>query len=273
MRISESEQNCTTPKSRNSESEQNTGENYNSTSRRNSKNIEKRKSVLKDNIEDAETMILSESKNGFEAKSDEKVTTESKVGPKKPKSDIKITESKIDKKESKSTPVTEPNVDPKEANSDTKIEHQKEPEPQVTKNEPEKLGDKNTTSEKTTIIDEIMTNPDQALAKSDSGFSEKVQDDDEVDDAPLVKKEELSLEKSGHNATKTNLEELKSELDLEKQNHKTVDGELKKEREGHHSTKGDLENEREKHNAAKRDLEYAQLPFWKKIGADMIYTK
>ena len=81
-------------------------------------------------------------------------------------------------------------------------------------------------------------------------------------------KEELSLEKSGHNATKTNLEELKSELDLEKQNHKTVDGELKKEREGHHSTKGDLENEREKHNAAKRDLEYAQLPFWKKIGAD-----
>ena len=196
MRISESEQNCTTPKSRNSESEQNTGENYNSTSRRNSKNIEKRKSVLKDNIEDAETLILSESKNGFEAKSDEKVTTESKVEPKNPKSDIRITESKIDKKESKSTPVTEPNVDPKEAKSDTKIEHQKEPEPQVTKNEPENLGDKNTTSEKTTIIDEIMTNPDQALAKSDSGFSEKVQDDDEVDDAPLVKKEELSLEKA-----------------------------------------------------------------------------
>ena len=196
MRISESEQNCTTPKSRNSESEQNTGENYNSTSRRNSKNIEKRKSVLKDNIEDAETLILSESRNGFEANSVEKVTTESKVGPKKPKSDIKITESKIDKKESKSTPVTEPNVDPKEGKSDTKIEHQKEPEPQVTKNEPENLGDKNTTSEKTTIIDEIMTNPDQALAKSDSGFSEKVQDDDEVDDAPLVKKEELSLEKA-----------------------------------------------------------------------------
>ena len=81
-------------------------------------------------------------------------------------------------------------------------------------------------------------------------------------------KEELSLEKSGHKITKTNLEELKSELDLEKQNLKTVDGELKKEREGHHSTKGDLENEREKHNAAKRHLEYAQLPFWKKIGAD-----
>ena len=196
MRISESEQNCTTPKSRNSESEQNTGENYNSTSRRNSKNIEKRKSVLKDNIEDAETLILSESKNGFEAKSDEKVTTESKDEPKKPKSDIKITESKIDKKESKSSPVTEPNVDPKEAKSDTKIEHQKEPEPQVTKNEPDKLGIKNTISEKTPIIDEIMTNPDQALAKSDSGFSEKVQDDDEVDDAPLVKKEELSLEKA-----------------------------------------------------------------------------
>ena len=199
MRISESEQNCTTPKSRNSECEQQqntttTGENYNSPSRRNSKHIEKRKSVLKDNIEDAET--LTESKNGFEAKSDEKVTTESKDEPKKPKSDIKITESKIDKKESKSSPVTEPNVDPKEAKSDTKIEHQKEPEPQVTKDEPEKLGVKNTTTEKTTLIDEVMTNPDQALAKSDSGFSEKVQDDDEVDDAPLVKKEELSLEKA-----------------------------------------------------------------------------
>lgn len=189
MRISESEQNCTTPKSRNSECEQQqntttTGENYNSPSRRNSKHIEKRKSVLKDNIEDAET--LTESKNGFEAKSDET------IGPKKPKSDIKNTESKIDQKESKSSPqkvVTEPKVDPKEAKSDTKIQDQKEP--LVTKNEPVKLE-----VEKSPKIEEIMTNPDQALAKSDSGFSEKVQDDDEVDDAPLVKKEELSLEKA-----------------------------------------------------------------------------
>ena len=189
MRISESEQNCTTPKSRNSECEQQqntttTGENYNSPSRRNSKHIEKRKSVLKDNIEDAET--LTESKNGFEAKSDEK------IGPNKPKSDIKNTESKIDQKESKNSPekvVTEPKVDPKEAKSDTKIQDQKEP--LVTKNEPVKLE-----VEKSPKIEEIMTNPDQALAKSDSGFSEKVQDDDEVDDAPLVKKEELSLEKA-----------------------------------------------------------------------------
>ena len=189
MRISESEQNCTTPKSRNSECEQQqntttTGENYNSPSRRNSKHIEKRKSVLKDNIEDAET--LTESKNGFEAKSDET------IGPKKPKSDIKNTESKIDQKESKSSPqkvVTEPKVDPKEAKSDTKIQDQKEP--LVTKNEPVKLE-----VEKSPKIEDIMTNPDQALAKSDSGFSEKVQDDDEVDDAPLVKKEELSLEKA-----------------------------------------------------------------------------
>ena len=81
-------------------------------------------------------------------------------------------------------------------------------------------------------------------------------------------KEELSQEKSGHDTTKTNLEGLKSELDLEKQNHEIVDGELKKERESHHSTKGEFENEKEQHNAAKRDLEYAQLPFWKKIGAD-----
>lgn len=201
MRISESEQNCTTPKSRNSESEppqlQNiTGENFNSTSRRNSKNLEKRKSVLKENVETVEvTDNLTKSK---EVKSDTKVPERAKEllnDPKKPKSDTKVNEPQKDQKGQKSleTP-TEPKVNQKEVKRDTKISQSKSE--LSDKKESKKSENQSSPAEKVPQITEIMTNPDQALAKSDSGFSEKVLVDDEVDDAPLPKKEELSLEKA-----------------------------------------------------------------------------
>ena len=194
MRISESEQNCTTPKSRNSESEppqlQNiTGENFNSTSRRNSKNLEKRKSVLKENVE---TVEVTKSK---EVKSDTKVPEKAKElqsEPKKPKSDTKVNEPQKDQKGLENP--TEPKINQKEIKSDTKIAQPKSE--LLDKKEPKKSEIQNSPVEKIPQITEIMTNPDQALAKSDSGFSEKVLVDDEVDDAPLPKKEELSLEKA-----------------------------------------------------------------------------
>ena len=197
MRISESEQNCTTPKSRNSESEppqlQNiTGENFNSTSRRNSKNLEKRKSVLKENVE---TVEVTKSK---EVKSDTKVPEKAKElqnEPKKPKSDTKVNEPQKDQKSQKGLEnPTEPKVNEKEVKRDTKISQSKSES--LDRKESKKSESQRSPTEKVPQITEIMTNPDQALAKSDSGFSEKVLVDDEVDDAPLPKKEELSLEKA-----------------------------------------------------------------------------
>ena len=140
--------------------------------------------------ENVETVEVTKSK---EVKSDTKVPEKAKElqsEPKKPKSDTKVNEPQKDQKSQKGLEnPTEPKVNQKEIKSDTKIGQSKS-------ESLDKKESKKEESQSSPQITEIMTNPDQALAKSDSGFSEKVLVDDEVDDAPLPKKEELSLEKA-----------------------------------------------------------------------------